>query len=447
MKESQYNIWVERANIFYVFNGLSGILLSLSREEFESLRRFLAGENDFVPNLLLRLTQGRMLILDDEDELETLETIYQNSRFNTSKFYLRIVTSLGCNFDCPYCFEAKHPSIMDGEVQESIIAVLDDQIPKIKRFDVGWFGGEPLVGKKSLLALSDTFIERCDRADVFYDAHIFTNGYLLDEDTCRQLQDRRVTTAQVTLDGPPEIHNRMRPLSNGKGSFWQIIKNLHHAVNYLGVQLRVSIDTENFRNVETLFQILAKEGLSGKLTVYPARLFGADNGVSSPAATYQSRCFTLSEYARAELEFNTLAFQYGLAQPELPEPIATPCTAVRANELIVGSKGELYKCPINIGNKMEVIGDIRDYQNHNGRVHKWLKYDPFSDAECRTCIALPGCMGGCAHDAMSRKLYDNRCSTFRHTYREQIMTSIDRGGQANFMATSVPVKITRQKYS
>lgn len=63
------------------------------------------------------------------------------------------------------------------------------------------------------------------------------------------------------------------------------------------------------------------------------------------------------------------------------------------NELIVGSRGEMDKCPINIGNKMEVIGNIREYRNQNERVHKWLKHNPFSDAECRSCIALPGCMG------------------------------------------------------
>jgi hypothetical protein len=48
-------------------------------------------------------------------------------------------------------------------------------------FNVTWFGGEPLVGKQPLLALSDAFIERCDRAGVSYGAGITTNGFLLDE--------------------------------------------------------------------------------------------------------------------------------------------------------------------------------------------------------------------------------------------------------------------------
>src|ERR1051325_7316495 len=103
MKESRYNIWLERANIFYIFCGLSGQLLSLSRDETVILREYLNGQTGDIPSFVLPLVTARALILDSEDELDTLKTLYQKSRFDTSRFYLRIVTSLGCNFDCPYC--------------------------------------------------------------------------------------------------------------------------------------------------------------------------------------------------------------------------------------------------------------------------------------------------------------------------------------------------------
>jgi uncharacterized protein len=98
---------------------------------------------------------------------------------------------------------------------------------------------------------------------------------------------------------------------------------------------------------------------------------------------------------------------------------------VRANELVVGSKGELYKCWDSVGNDREVIGHIRDYRNTNGRLAKWLRYDPFADAECRSCIALPVCMGGCAHHAMDLLQRENRCGTFRTTYREQVLDFVE----------------------
>jgi uncharacterized protein len=101
--------------------------------------------------------------------------------------------------------------------------------------------------------------------------------------------------------------------------------------------------------------------------------------------------------------------------------VGAPCTAVRENELIIGSKGELYKCFESVGNRLEVIGNVDDYFDLRGRLNKWLSYDPFANGECRSCIALPVCMGGCAHHAMNSKQYENRCGTFRHTFREQVL--------------------------
>jgi uncharacterized protein len=281
------------------------------------------------------------------------------------------------------------------------------------------------------LALSDAFIKRCDRAHVVYKAGITTNGYLLNEETCVQLRERRVTSAQITLDGPPEIHDRMRPLTSGKGSFWHIVQNLHHAINYLRISIRVNVDMENFGHVYKLLRILAAEGFAGKLFIHVGQIIGVNDGVPAPSARYRPRCFKNPEFARAERDFAALAKSYGFSPTaRLPRPTHTPCTAVRANELVVVSKGELYKCWESVGNHLEVIGHIRDYRNPNGRQQKWLKYNPFTDVECRSCIALPVCMGGCAHHAMDKLQYENRCGTFRHTYREQVLAFVEAAEQA-----------------
>ena len=110
----------------------------------------------------------------------------------------------------------------------------------------------------------------------------------------------------------------------------------------------------------------------------------------------------------------------GSRPTRLPQPVASPCTAVRVNELVVGARGELYKCWDSVGNKREVIGHLRSWRDPNDRALKWLRYDPFTDEGCRACIALPTCMGGCAHHAMLDRAGDSKCSTFRTTYREQV---------------------------
>ncbi|MGB7730407.1 MAG: radical SAM protein [Candidatus Acidiferrum sp.] len=421
MKQSRYNIWAEAEDGgSYLFNGISGGLKHLSSHEREAVEAFTTGAYvDCSAKLLEGLVRGRMLIPDDANELKMLSDQYNRSRYDTSHFGVTLVTSLGCNFDCPYCFEAKHPSIMDDEVQDAILTLLDDQLPKISSFAVNWFGGEPLVGKKPLLALSDRFIEKCDAAGVEYSAQMTTNGYLLTEPTCIELKERRVSSVQVGLDGPADVHDRMRPLADGRGSFTKIMENLHHAVERFSVHVRVNISAENFDRVEQLFIALTAEGFAGKLSVYPGQLVGVHN-VTAPSSTYHG-CFGHRQFALAEQRFIDLAIQHGLASATLPEATTTPCTAVRSNELVIGSKGELYKCWESVGATSDVIGNIRNYRELNGRMERWLKYDPFQNQECRDCVALPVCMGGCAHHGMSALHYENRCHTFRHTYEEQIV--------------------------
>jgi uncharacterized protein len=69
-------------------------------------------------------------------------------------------------------------------------------------------------------------------------------------------------------------------------------------------------------------------------------------------------------------------------------------------------------------------------------LRKWLQFDPFADEECRSCVALPVCMVGCAHHAMDPIQYENRCSTFRYTYREQIDMLIEREARGELTSSS-----------
>jgi uncharacterized protein len=92
----------------------------------------------------------------------------------------------------------------------------------------------------------------------------------------------------------------------------------------------------------------------------------------------------------------------------------------------VGSRGELYKCTETVGNPSEVVGNLLTWPRSGQRLLRWLTYDPLDDEECRSCPALPVCMGGCAHYAMDPRLRDNRCSTFRFAHEDQIRALINR---------------------
>ena len=138
MRPSRYNVVVERDDRVWVYNGLSGMqrLCSARRSGAMSDGSSTATSPGppLAPETLHDLTGGRMLVTDDLDELEVLERRYRAGTTDRTTFALTIVTSLGCNFDCPYCFEAKVPSILDEETERLLLEVLDEQLPTLRAF-------------------------------------------------------------------------------------------------------------------------------------------------------------------------------------------------------------------------------------------------------------------------------------------------------------------------
>jgi uncharacterized protein len=421
MRQSRYNVVVERGELTWVHNGLSGRIVSVPTPEWEEVLAFLDGDRaSRAPAETLReLTLARMLVHDDADEVAVLEKRYRAATADRSSFALTIVTSLGCNFDCPYCFENKPPAILDAETEGLLLDVLDAQLPTIRSLHVTWYGGEPLLGQDRIDRFSEAFLERTAAYDVSYRAAIVTNGYLLTADVARRLRSLHVEKAQITLDGPAETHDLMRPLRNGRGTFDVVLENVVACADLIPISIRVNLDASNVTEYERLLDLLVERGLAGRVTVHPGQIVAYPDQGGAPSETYRAHCFTVPEFAEVERAFLAAAYERGLAAPSMPGPVGSPCTAVRVNELVVGARGELYKCYDNVGDPREVIGHLRSWQDPNNRVLKWLRYDPFVDEGCRSCIALPGCMGGCAHNQMISP-GDAKCSTFRLTHRRQL---------------------------
>ncbi|WP_162983068.1 radical SAM protein [Helicobacter mehlei] len=89
-----------------------------------------------------------------------------------------------------------------------------------KRIRIEYFGGEPLLNLKWILA----FQERI--AHIKHTASMTTNGYLLSQENMQALVQRNVKAFQITLDGLKEQHDKMRPKCGGGGSYDQIMGNI-----------------------------------------------------------------------------------------------------------------------------------------------------------------------------------------------------------------------------
>ena len=212
----------------------------MTRDERTEIDAFLGGTSngESIQSLLEELVRSRIIVSDDCDEITELSGRYDDSRWRSDSLGYTVVTSLGCNFDCPYCFESKHPSLLKPEVAEALVEILEDSLPSINQMNVTWMGGEPLVGKKQLFELSKLFMALCKDHDKQYAASIITNGWYLDAETAKELTAHNVRRAQVTIDGPPDIHNLKRPHRNGGPTFDRIMENVVAACEHIEVFIR-----------------------------------------------------------------------------------------------------------------------------------------------------------------------------------------------------------------
>ena len=79
----------------------------------------------------------------------------------------------------------------------------------------------------------------------------------------------QIKTAQVTIDGPEEIHNRTRFLKNGEGTYRRIINNLLQANENLEVVIRVNIQKENIKYVPEFVDSLKQVGIDKRNNIKP----------------------------------------------------------------------------------------------------------------------------------------------------------------------------------
>jgi len=220
-----------------------------------------------------------------------------------------------------------------------------------------------------------------------------TNGYLLTRENVDRLAELKCASAQVTLDGPSRIHDRQRPLKNGKSSFATIISNLQYAVTKMGVSIRVNIDkTFNAETIRELIDELQQAGLQRKVWVN----FGMLEATTGVCANIAENCYGAADFSKVETEYFALLLDQGFRIQKLPAPTKVFCMAQQVGCLLIDPDGDLYRCFNHVGDKAKATGHISAELNfRHPEFNRLFRFDPFDYPECRECNILPLCMGSC----------------------------------------------------
>ncbi|MEP0827224.1 MAG: SPASM domain-containing protein [bacterium] len=404
MKASRYNQFISLPNGGrLLFNSASAALAEIYPEEFPLIEELLSGKRDAATDkeraILEALLEGKYLIDEGEDEITAQRNWNRKRRSEPDTFVLTIAPTLACNFRCEYCFEPQRPEIMKEAAADAVLKFSERYIPNSKAILLTWFGGEPTLAVPVIEKLQMGFQSLAARHNVtLHPASIITNGYLLDRAMARRLAAVGVTGAQITLDGPAEIHDRRRKLHNGNGTFDRIIQNLKEIKDILKILVRVNIDKDNFDAAFSLVEILRREEILDSVFLY----FSHVNNSTAVCADMNDRCLSTEEFAHRQVELYSRLVERGFYQIEYPSLApGGHCGADTEASFVVVPNGDLFKCWEEVGmDSRYAVGNVFREEIHpheRANLKRYLDWDPFESGECAACHVLPLCMGGCPH--------------------------------------------------
>ena len=347
----------------------------LSRQESETLLRLKV----LVPNRAM-------------EKAEMLETFTRANR-QKRPFTALVTLTLECNLACPYCFEEPFRGSlkMSDDTAEQLINMLQSKMETGLDVKVDFYGGEALMALPRLKEIAGRLHETARLNGVAFEFSIISNGTLLNLKVVEELIPLGLVGARLTLDGPPDIHNRQRPFVSGHESFAVIMHNIKEVCGLLSLEIGSNYTRENYRRFPEMLDMLLHEGISpnqlaaiGFFPVFPK----SDGSVSGECKSVCSACdepwmIEAGLFLRGEI------LRRGFVAPK---PRMAGCMVEFDTDIVVGYDGSLYKCPVFMGQEeMRVgtlAGGITDYrESHN--------LDVWKNDECLECAYLPLCFGGC----------------------------------------------------
>lgn len=314
-----------------------------------------------------------------------------------------------CDLRCKYCFASQGDfkgarELMSVETGKKALDFLVAHSGNRRNLEVDFFGGEPLLNFETVKELTEygrTLNEKHGKNIRFT---ITTNGVALDDDKIDYINEN-MTNVVLSLDGRKEVHDRMRPTVNGKGSYDVVLPKFKKLIEQRGEKdhyIRGTFTAENLdfdRDVLHYFD-------EGFHTVS-----------MEPVVTDPNEPYALGEehLARVLESYERLAEEM-LSRADAGERLRFfhfmvdltdgPCLAKKqlgcgagVEYLAVTPRGDLYPCHQFVGEEDFLLGNLDDGIQNTALVERFLRTTTETKEDCRVCWNRTFCSGGCHANA------------------------------------------------
>jgi len=316
-----------------------------------------------------------------------------------------------CNLACKYCFAEEgeyhgRRALMSFEVGKKALDFLIANSGNRINLEVDFFGGEPLMNWNVVKQLVEYGRSQEKEHNKKFRFTLTTNGVLLN-DEIMEFCNREMSNVVLSLDGRPEVNDRMRPFRNGKGSYELIVPKFQKFAKSRGEKDYFVRGTFTRNNLDFGNDVLHYADLGfEKLSMEPV--------VAAPEEPYSIREEDLpqimDEYDRLAKEFvkrqkEGRGFKFFHFMLDLSQG---PCVAKRLSGCGSGTEylavtpwGDLYPCHQFVGNEEFLLGNV-DTGVVNTKVRDEFKLcNVYAKEKCKNCFARFYCSGGCAANSFN----------------------------------------------
>ena len=305
---------------------------------------------------------GLLFVEDDYVDPAAATALQQSAPIKA----LCLHVSHDCNLRCQYCFASTGDfgtgrKIMDIETAKRAIDFVIQRSGSRRNIEVDFFGGEPLMAMdtvKATVAYARSIEKKAGKCFRFT---ITTNGVLLDDENIDYI-NREMSNAVLSLDGRPQVNDRMRKTVNGKGSYEVIVPKFQKLVAGRGTKdyyLRGTFTHYNLDFAEDVmhmadlgFRNVSVEPVVGEETCGYAL---KDEDLPVVLEQYEK----LAEKLKDRTDVNFFHFNVDLAQGPCVIKRLRGCGA-GCEYVAVTPEGDIYPCHQFVGNPAYKIGSLSD---------------------------------------------------------------------------------------
>ncbi|MFX0091361.1 MAG: radical SAM protein [Candidatus Hodarchaeota archaeon] len=336
------------------------------------------------------------------------------------------VITYDCNMRCTYCYE-QHVLLWDSKKRNCALSIsqvdqafklideYDKDVPDHSRQPLRLFGGEPLL-KKNRKIVEYILTQAIERN---YKFGVITNGLQLDS-FLSTLKLDNLELIFITLDGPPEIHDRLRPTAGGGGTFERIAKNIDLTLKEgLPITINYNFEKQNLPYIDKFQEIMVERGWRDNPHLHS--VFSSIFNLEAESEFEQSTISAseIIKNSKNKLEFlkEGLSGLHPFAEAILNSKNWVPrihhCGSNR--QISFDPLGDLYACRLLIGKPKAKIGEYWPEFKPNELYTLWRKRSIATIPECRKCHLATLCGGGCPYRAVlnSENVLSPHCDSIR----------------------------------